>query len=259
MQATTSGRRRASSANRLGPSASFDHIQSVVERLRLVKGAMTYSQMEGACGIHATLLCRYVTGSTRPSREQAELIERTLLRKSGMMERLRSKMLVGPKGYLDLFHLTCDPHALKWISAEVASLFSGTKCDRILTTAASGITLATAIAIQMKVPVVYAMHNKEYGVGEYLEADLYSPNPSQISTLYLPRNLTKKGESILIVDDVATSGRTMSGLISLVAEAGCKVSGVFVLASKSDGWKESVARLLGTDTKISVLFDLEGK
>jgi adenine phosphoribosyltransferase len=257
MQTATVKKKRASVAKVLGPSASFDRIQSVVERLRLVKESMTYSQMEKACGIHATLLCRYVTGSTRPSREQAELIEKVLLRKSGMKDKLRSKMVIGANGYLDLFHLTGDPHALKWISAEVSSLFSGTKCDRVLTAASSGISLATAIAIQMKAPVVYATHDKAYGAGEYIEADLTSPNPSQVSTLYLPRNLAKKGDSILIVDDVATSGRTMSGLISLASKAGCKVSGVFVLASRSDGWKESIAKLLGTESKVSVLFDLE--
>jgi adenine/guanine phosphoribosyltransferase-like PRPP-binding protein len=258
MQAASVRKKRVSPANRLGPSASFERIQSVVERLRLVKSSMTYSQMEKACGIHATLLCRYVTGSTRPSRQQAELIERSLLRKSGMKEKLRSKMVIGPNGYLDLFHLTGDPHALKWISAEVSSLFSGTRCDRILTAASSGITLATAIAIQMKVPVVYATDEKAYGAGEYLEADLISPNPSQVSTLYLPRNLIKKGESILIVDDVATSGRTMSGLVSLASKAGCRISGVFVLASRSNGWKENTMKHLGADSKVSVLFELEG-
>lgn len=235
---------------------SFEYVQSVIERLRILKGGMTYSQMESLSGVHPTLLCRYVTGSTRPSREQADLLERTLLKKSGFKEKLRQKMIVAPNGYLDLHQVTGDPHALRWISADVAMQFSKTKCDLVLTAAASGITLATAVAIQMQVPVIYATRTKSSGTGTYFEADLPSTNPSEVSTLYLPKSLIKKSSSILIVDDVATSGRTMSGLVSLAKEAGCRISGIFVLASKSDIWKDRIAQMLDKDSKISVLFEL---
>ncbi|MGI0090343.1 MAG: phosphoribosyltransferase family protein [Nitrososphaerales archaeon] len=236
--------------------ASFEYIQSVIDRLRIVKGGMTYSEMESSSGIHSTLLCRYVTVSTRPSREQSKLLERTLLRKSWFKEKLKERMVITNNGYLDLHQITSDPYALRWVSAEVTSEFSRMKCDRVLTAASSGIALATAVAIEMQVPVVYAAHTKSAGAVSYFEADLPSSNPSEISTLYLPTNLAAKGDSILIVDDVATSGRTMIGLITLVRKAGCRVSGVFVLSSRSDVWRERIFSLLDGDAKISVLFDL---
>lgn len=256
MQANNRKARTASSKEKIGPALSFEYIQSVVERLRILKGSMTYAQMESLCGVHPTLLCRYVTGSTRPSKEQADLLERTLLKKSGFKDKLRQKMIVASNGYLDLHQVTGDPHALRWISAEVAMQYSKTKCDVVLTAAASGIALATAVAIQMQVPVIYATRTKSSGIGTYYEADLPSTNPSEVSTLYLPKSSIKKDDSVLIVDDVATSGRTMSGLVSLANEAGSRVSGVFVLASKSDIWKDRIAQTLEKDAKISVLFDL---
>ncbi|MDG6994931.1 MAG: hypothetical protein JRN52_03325 [Nitrososphaerota archaeon] len=256
MQDTERKARSAGSREKVGPALSFEYVQSVVERLRILKGGMTYAQMESLSGVHPTLLCRYVTGSTRPSREQADLLERTLLKKSGFKDKLKQKMVVAPNGYLDLHQVTGDPHALRWISAEVAMQYSKIKYDLVLTAAASGITLATAVAIQMQVPVIYATRSKSSGAGAYYEADLPSTNPSEVSTLYLPKNLIKKDSSIIIVDDVATSGRTMSGLVSLARAAGCSVSGIFVLASKSDIWKDRIAQALEKDAKISVLFDL---
>jgi adenine phosphoribosyltransferase len=218
---------------------------------------MTYSQMEKYSDVHSTLLCRYVTGSTRPSREQAEHLERTLLRKSWFKEKLREKMKITENGYLDLNQITSDPHVLKWIAAEVASQFSKTKCDRILTAASSGISLATAISLEIQKPVVYATNTKSSGLGSYLEADLHSTNPSQVSTIYISRNELKKGDSVLIVDDVATSGRTLSGLISLARNAGCDVSGIFVLSSKSEGWKQRISPLLAGQSKVVVMYELK--
>lgn len=217
---------------------------------------MTYSKMEATTGIHSTLLCRYVTGSTRPSKEQSQVLEKTLLRKSWFREKLREKMSVTEEGYLDLHAVTSDPNALKWIAAEVAAQFSTLKCDRILTAASSGITLATAIALEMRRPIVYATHSKSAGANSYLEADLHSHNPSEISTLYLPRNQLKKGDRILIVDDVATSGRTLSGLVSLVKNSGSTVCGIFVLASRGDGWRHRISPVVD-DPRVSVLYELK--
>lgn len=247
--------KRSPARERSRPVNSFEYIQSVLHRLRIVKGGMTYSQMETDSGIHSTLLCRYVTGNIRPSKGQAKLLERTLLRNDWFRTKLKEKMIVTQNGYLDLHQVTGDPNALRWISAEAASQFSDLKCDRIVTAATSGIPLATAIAIEMQLPVAYATYSKTSGAVAYYEADLSSRNPSEISTLYLPRNLVGKGDLILIVDDVATSGRTLSGLIDLVRQSSCRLSGIFVLASRSNNWKERITPSID-GTKVSVLFDL---
>lgn len=239
------------------PVESFEYVQSVLDRLRIVKGGMTYAEMEVDSGVHSTLLCRYVTGNTRPSVEQAKLLERTLLKKTWFREKLKEKMMVTQNGYLDLHRVTGDPSALRWISAEVAAQFSDVRCDKIITAASSGIPLATAIAIEMQLPLAYTTYSKTSGAVLYYEVDLSSRNPSEISTLYLPSNLVAKGDSILIVDDVATSGRTMSGLIDLAKQASCILSGIFVLASRSNNWKERVSRAIN-GARISVLFDLNG-
>jgi adenine phosphoribosyltransferase len=249
---------RNSSSGKSRPELSFEYVQSVVDRLRIAKGGMTYSRMEALSGVHSTLLCRYVTGSTRPSREQSELLEKTLLRRAWFKEELKERMRLTDNGYLDLHGVTSDPNALRWISGEVVAKFSKSKCDLVLTAASSGISLATAIAIEMRKPVVHATRTKSFGARSYFEADLPSSNPSEVSTLYLPRNQMKKGDSVLIVDDVATSGRTLSGLVSLVRNAGARVRGIFVLSSRSEGWKKKVSPLLDGEAKVFVMYDLSG-
>jgi adenine phosphoribosyltransferase len=240
------------------PIGSYEYIQSVIDRLRLAKEMMTYSEMESVSGVHSTLLCRYVTGSIRPSRDQAETLERTILGRSGFKDRLKEKMVIVNGGYLDLHLLVGDPSFLRWISGDVTSQFSDLKCDRILTAASSGIALATAIAMHFGVPIVYATNTKSSGLGPYFEADLHSQNPSEISTLYIPSSLLREGDSVIIVDDVATSGRTMSGLVELVRKAGCKLEGIFVLASRSKLWREKITRTISDKpARILVYFEMD--
>jgi len=59
-----------------------------------------------------------------------------------------------------------------------------------------------------------------------------------------------------LVDDVATSGRTMVGLVNIVERAGCELVGIFVLVSTSNEWKERIKNFLKKRTKIYVMFDL---
>ena len=242
------------------PIGSYEYIQSVIDRLRIVKDSATYLEMESASGVHTTLLCRYVTGAIRPSKEQAVLLERTVLGRSAFKERLRERIVFGDGGYLDLHQLVGDPSALRWISSDVASQFEDLKCDRVLTAASSGIALATAVAMQFHVPIVYATDSKSSGAGPYHEADLHSQNPSEISTLYIPSMLLRRGDSVIIVDDVATSGRTMSGLIEIVKKAGCNLEGIFVLVSRSKVWKERIVHSMRPkDVRISVYFDIDNE
>jgi len=57
-----------------------------------------------------------------------------------------------------------------------------------------------------------------------------------------------------VVDDVATTGRTMSALISLIRNAGCDPEGIVVLASRGTKWKERVSQMVSKDSPILVIF-----
>jgi hypothetical protein len=44
----------------------------------------------------------------------------------------------------------------------------------------------------------------------------------------------------------------------LVKNAGARVCGIFVLSSRSDGWKQRITPLLDRDAKVVVLYELRG-
>ncbi|SRR5579875_97441 len=229
-------------------------VDSVVDRLRVLKGVMTYSEMEKRTGIHSTLLCRYVTGSVRPSRAQSRLIQERLTGVMEFRDLVAQKMVFREGGYLDMHEVLGNPSALRWIAGEVYSEFAGRKIDKVITAASSGIPLATAIALRLGADLIFATQSKASGKGAYYESELPSSNPAEVLTLYLPVTWIKRGDRVLVVDDVATTGRTMSALISLIRNAGCDPEGIVVLASRGTKWKERVSQMVSKDSPILVIF-----
>jgi purine operon repressor len=236
------------------PNPVQTFVDSVVERLCILKEIMTYSEMEKRTGVDSTLLCRYVTGSVRPSKPQAQLILERLKDAPAFRNLVEQRMLFKEGGYLDMHEVLGDPTILKWIASEVYFAFSNKRIDRVVTAASSGIPLATAIALSLDADLTFATPSKTSGKGAYYESEISTSNPAEVFALYVPVSWIKKGEKILIVDDVATTGRTMSALITLIKDAGTVIQGIAVLASRGNRWREQIAPLLEKDVPVFVLF-----
>ena len=56
--------------------------------------------------------------------------------------------------------------------------------------------------------------------------------------LYVPKGIVKKGDSVLIVDDVIRTGETQRALINLVGRAKAEVTGIFALITVGDDWEK---------------------
>jgi len=92
-------------------------------------------------------------------------------------------------------------------------------------------------------------------VEEFLEQKVvYSP--SSVKYLYLPRNAIKKGEHVLIVDDMVRSGTTIEALAHLAERARAKIVGVFTIASVDQSVQRLKARL-GLTCQVESLVTLE--
>ena len=64
------------------------------------------------------------------------------------------------------------------------------------------------VAGEFNVNLAVARAEKDLGVEEFFEQKVvYSP--SSVKYLYLPKNAIKKGEHILVVDDMVRSGTTI--------------------------------------------------
>ena len=76
--------------------------------------------------------------------------------------------------------------------------------------------------------------------------------------LYLPKNAIKKGEHILIVDDMVRSGTTIEALARLSERARAKIVGIFMIASLDQSVQKLKSRL-GLTCQIESLVTLEQK
>ena len=59
-------------------------------------------------------------------------------------------------------------------------------------------------------------------------------------SLYLPKSLLDKRDSVLIVDDVVRSGEQLRALVNLVRKANAEIAGVFVMISFGDRWMKDL-------------------
>jgi adenine phosphoribosyltransferase len=95
------------------------------------------------------------------------------------------------------------------------------------------------VANSLGVNLVVAKRSKEVGVKAFLEETYVLGKDSGVTmTLYIPRDIIKKRDSVLIVDDMIKTGETQAALVNLVRKAKAEISGVFSLIAVGEEWKK---------------------
>jgi adenine/guanine phosphoribosyltransferase-like PRPP-binding protein len=92
-----------------------------------------------------------------------------------------------------------------------------------------GIPLAALLAHRLGVKLIIAKKTREVGVREFIE-EVYVPDKSaMVISLYVPRDALKRGDCVLIVDDVLDMGENLMALASIVQKAKAEVTGIYAL------------------------------
>jgi len=111
---------------------------------------------------------------------------------------------------------------------------------KVLTAAVDGIPLAAMVANALGVNLVIGKRSKEVGVKAFLE-ETYALRDSGVTmTIYIPKDIIKKRDSVLIVDDMIKTGETQAALINLVRKAKAEISGIFSLIAVGEEWKKKL-------------------
>lgn len=134
-----------------------------------------------------------------------------------------------------------DVEILKWIGEEFKRRFEDIKVDKILTIEASGIAIASSVALCFDVPLLFAKKSLSANVtGNKFCSRVYSFTHKCWNTIYVSADYLSKGEKVLIVDDFLASGSALDGLVDLIGQAGAEVSGIGIAIEKSfqDGGKK---------------------
>ena len=126
-----------------------------------------------------------------------------------------------------------DVEFLMEMGKEIARLFEGEKITKIFTIESSGIAIAMAAAVYMKVPVVFAKKNKSANVGDDVYTSrVHSFTHGNTYDAVVSKEYMKGDDRILIVDDFLARGNALKGLIDMVNQASAYLAGAAIAIEK---------------------------
>ena len=126
-----------------------------------------------------------------------------------------------------------DTSFMKEIGDEIAGMYKDEGVTKILTIESSGIPIAISAGFAMGVPVVYAKKNKSSNVsGDVYTTPVKSFTHGDTNNVVVAKEFLSPEEKVLIVDDFLAHGSALTGLISIVEEAGASLAGCVAAIEK---------------------------
>jgi len=186
------------------------------------------------------VLNRYVKGHILPNVDRAEDILYSLERNFNISQQILDRLKFTKGGFIDNTRILSDVTLLRFAAEYAIRKLAGRRISKVLTVAVDGIPFASQIASLLGVNLVYAKKEKEVGVESFLEETFTVDRTGMQFSLYLPKDLIEKRDSVLIVDDVVRSGEQLRALINLTKRAGADIAGVFILIAIGERWKQEI-------------------
>jgi adenine phosphoribosyltransferase len=105
--------------------------------------------------------------------------------------------------------------------------------DRIVTMEAMGIPLAAVLSLDLDIPFTI-IRKREYG----LPGEISVEKVTEYSKSKMYINGLKKGDKIIIVDDVISSGGTLKAVLTVLKKMRVDIKGVFIAIDRGSHAKE---------------------
>jgi len=221
-----------------------------IELLRTAKKEYTYRELSGKTNLPVTVLSRYAKGHVLPNASRAQELWKTLTKLVGLQAELRGRIHFNEDGYFNNTWIIGDFNILRQASHHALATFAGKRVTKVLTAAVDGIPLATMVANALGVDLVIAKRGKEVGVPAFLEETYVLRDSGVTMTLYVPRDVLKRRDSVLIVDDMIKTGETQAALVNLVKKARAEVSGIYSLIAVGDDWQTKISLPKGSPVEV---------
>lgn len=126
--------------------------------------------------------------------------------------------------YIDLRLIITYPKLLEQVGAAYLPLLEKLKFDRLAALPYAALPIGTAISLAGGYPMIYPRKEvKAYGTKAQIEGEYHA------------------GETIVVIDDLATTGGSKFEAIEKLTAAGLVVKDVVVLVDRQSGAKESLA------------------
>ena len=180
-----------------------------------------------------------------------------------MLEEVKKSLIESPvvkKGDYDYFVNpisdgvpSMNPKMLRELSL-IIHKHANLDIDKIVAVEAMGIHLATALSLATDIPFV-VIRKRQYGLEG--ESEVYQKTGYGSSNLFI--NDLHKGEKILLIDDVVSTGGTLIALINTLKDLELDIKTVVAVIEKGDG-KKIVEKETGMDILSIVKLDVvDGK
>jgi orotate phosphoribosyltransferase len=122
--------------------------------------------------------------------------------------------------YVDKYRFETDPHCLSLIAGAFAALLDGEKLAGV---ALGAVPLVAVTSLATDSPYVIARKEaKEYGTGNRIEGEF------------------AEGESVVVIEDIATTGQSALDAVAALREAGARVERVLVVVDREEGARETL-------------------
>ncbi|MDK2790368.1 MAG: adenine phosphoribosyltransferase [Methanothermococcus sp.] len=142
------------------------------------------------------------------------------------------------------------PELLREVTTRIIKM-ADMDIDKIVTAEAMGIPIATTISLFTDIPYVI-MRKREYK----LEGEIPVHQETGYSKGELYLNGIQKGDRVLILDDVISTGGTLIAIIKALEKAGAEIKDIVCIIDRGEGKKE-VEEKTGYKIKTLVKIDVE--
>jgi len=173
------------------------------------------------------------------------------------MDRLRQSLLDTPitekDGYQYFVHPVSDgvpmlePELLREITVRIIQEVDLTDVDKIVTPAAMGIHISTAVSLSTDIPVAI-IRKRSYGLDG--EVSLSQVTGYSESEMYI--NDVDGGDRVLVLDDVLSTGGTMAAILDALTEMDAEVVDVLAVIKKV-----GANELDDTDYEVKTLINID--
>jgi len=166
---------------------------------------------------------------------------------------LREAPIVEKDGYHYFVHPISDgvpmlrPELLREISIKLIRKANLDEVDKIVTPAAMGIHISTAVSLQTDIPPV-VVRKRQYGLDG--EVSLQQVTGYSESEMYM--NDVYEGDRVLLLDDVLSTGGTLKALCGALDDIGAEIADVVAVIKKVGGENELEGTRYDPKTLINV-------